>query len=124
METTQARIDADRACLAANHTFAATQPSQPSVPERFDQGPAATLRTLLVPDGQPSGFGQLERRAFSVLVLAALGAGIVVARIRDGIDLSDGVRCVLYADTALNHNVIMTGLYERHRTLRLRVTNV
>jgi len=34
---------------------------------------------------------------------------VVVARIGDGIDLSDGVRRALYADTTLNHDVIMPG---------------
>jgi len=56
--------------------------------------------------------------------LADFGAVVVVARIGDGIDLSDGVRRVLYADTTLNHDVIVTGLRERHRTISLRVTTV
>jgi hypothetical protein len=40
---------------------------------------------------------------------------IVVARIDDGIDLCNSVHRVLYADTTLDHDVIMPRLCERHR---------
>jgi hypothetical protein len=64
------------------------------------------LRILLVPDRQPTGFGQLERHAKRVPVPAVLRVVIVVALSGDGIDLSDGVRRLVDADSTLNHDVL------------------
>jgi hypothetical protein len=51
---------------------------------------------------------------FGVLIAAALRRLVIVARVRDSIDLRDSMRRATGADSTLDHNVVVPGLRGRH----------
>src|SRR5260370_42661084 len=77
------------------------------------------MRILFVPDREPLGFGQFERRAFGVLIAVAFGALIGVARIGDGVDLLNWTRRVVRTQATLNDDVIVPEWCDGHQAAAL-----